>query len=371
MCRARPGPRCSNGGAKRIKSARQYHEQVTKSAESEEQRNGQLSDHTKRRLRNADNRLKAAQRVWLSTPKGQLELQDKIDTAEVELSKMSKGTKYSQTRALYNKQKRELEILQRTQRDSVEARKNQYADLHLVKGDVRNADPTQAERRRTRDANRARGGSVNKQGQPSLQREFDESVARDKAAAMAVQPWSEETYDRSATWVEEGTKTGWTSATNARPLPKHGKVIAPSQSRLVRLNTPDGQIVEGRADVHLTERNDGKYVVSQRLTVASSWEDASPIDATRQEVGHIIASKRGVNRTAGDDDKEFATRKEAETFFEKSKRSLNQRFVKDVARTGREGLVGRAHKHHEALQKRDWKVWPRYLEETGSKSETV
>lgn len=363
MCRARPGPRCSNQAAKRIKSARDYHANIAAKCEREEERSGEVSAATQRQMRNAQNRLKAAQRVWLGTPKGQEELQDKIDKAEKEFETMPKGTTYSKTRMVYNAQKRELKELRRTQEKAKNSRSEMYKDLHLVRGDIRpGASPTQGERRRSRDSARARGGSVNMVGQPSLQREFDEDMAKDRAAAMNVQSWDDETYDRANNWVEEGTRTGWYENIHARPNAKYGAKDAPTVSRSVRLNTPDGQIVEGRADVHLTKKG-SKYFVSERLTTASSWEDASPIDVTKQEIGHIIAAKRGVNRSKGDNVVEFKTKKEALAYQKRSQNALNQRFVKDVAKMGREGLVGRAHKHHEELQKRGFKVWPRYKED--------
>ena len=361
MCRARPGPRCSHGGELRYSRAEKHLKAMAAAHEAEGSLNdGKVSAERQRITDNAVRRLKAAEKVYFATPKGQKSLETNENTFTYMLTNMDRGTQYSNARREYNSVERQLKQARQARLEGVQSRKDQYADLHLVKGDVNPGFAQSGERRQARDETRARGGSISRLAQPMSQSDMDAAFAADPAGALEVKEWPEEVYDRAKNWVEKGTNTGWGENSRVRPKAEHGDRVAASVSRLVRLNTPDGQVVEGRADIHVTKNAAGKFVVSERLTVASSWEDASPIDVTTQEIGHIISARRGVNRRSGDKATEFSTQAEAESYARRTRNGLNQRFVKDVARQGREGFVGRAHKPHEALQKRGFAVWPRY-----------
>ena len=361
MCRARPGPRCSHGGELRFNRAIKHLKAMLTAHEAEGSLNdGKVAPERQRITDNAMRRLKAAEKVFFATPRGQKSLEENENTLTYMLSNMERGTRFSRARREYNSVERQLKQARQTRLDGVQSRKDQYADLHLVKGDVHPGFAQSGERRQARDEVRARGGAISRLAQPMSQSDMDATLAADPAGALEVKEWPEETYDRAKNWVEKGTNTGWGENALVRPKPEYGDRVAPSVSRLVRLNTPDGQVVEGRADIHVTKNSDGKFVVSERLVVASSWEDASPIDVTTQDIGHIITARVGVNRRAGDKATEFRTQAEAESYARRTRNGLNQRFVKDVARQGREAFVGRAHRAHEALQKRGFAVWPRY-----------
>jgi hypothetical protein len=361
MCRARPGPRCSNGGEIRFNRAIKHLKAMQLAHESEASLNeGKVSGERQRITDNAVRRLKAAEKVYFATPKGQLSLEDNENTLSYMLSNMDRGTPFSSARREYRSVERQLKQARQARLEGIQSRKDQYADLHLVKGDVHPGFAQSGERRQARDETRARGGNISRLAQPMTQSDMDATLVADPVGALEVKEWPSEVYDRAKNWVEKGTNTGWAENVYVRPDAAYGERIAPSISRLVRLNTPDGQVVEGRADIHVTKNGAGKYVVSERLTVASSWEDASPIDVTTQNIGHIISARRGVNRRAGDKATEFNTQAEAEAYARRTRHGLNQRFVKDVARQGREAFVGRAHRLHEALQKRGFAVWPRY-----------
>lgn len=361
MCRARPGPRCSNGGEIRFNRAIKHLKAMQVAHETEASMNdGKVAPERQRITDNAVRRLKAAEKVFFATPRGQKSLEDNENTLSYMLEKMDRGTQFSRARREYNSVERQLKQARQTRLEGIQSRKDQYADLHLVKGDVHPGFAQSGERRQARDQARARGANISRLAQPMTQADMDAAIAADPAGALEIKEWPDEVYDRAKNWVEKGTNTGWGENVYARPKPEYGERVAPSVSRLVRLNTPDGQVVEGRADIHVTKNSAGKYIVSERLTIASSWEDASPIDVTTQEIGHIISARRGVNRRAGGKATEFRTQAEAESYAKRTRNGLNQRFVKDVARQGREALVGRAHRAHEALQKRGFAVWPRY-----------
>lgn len=361
MCRARPGPRCSHGGELRFSRAMKHLKAMLTAHEAEGSLNdGKVAPERQRITDNALRRLKAAEKVFFATPRGQKSLEENENTFTYMLSNMDRGTRFSRARREYNSVERQLKQARQTRLEGIQSRKDQYADLHLVKGDVHPGFAQSGERRQARDEVRARGGAISRLAQPMTQSDMDATLAADPAGALEVKEWPEEVYDRAKNWVEKGTNTGWGENAQVRPKPEYGERVAPSVSRLVRLNTPDGQVVEGRADIHVTKNAAGKFVVSERLVVASSWEDASPIDVTTQDIGHIITARVGVNRRAGDKATEFRTQAEAESYARRTRNGLNQRFVKDVARQGREAFVGRAHRAHEALQKRGFAVWPRY-----------
>ena len=361
MCRARPGPRCSNGGEIRFNRAIRHLQAMTAAHEVEAAANGgRVSPERQRITDNAVRRLKAAERVFFATPKGQKSLEENENALEYMLQNMPHGTRFSRARREYNSVERQLKQARQTRLEGIQSRKDQYADLHLVKGDVRPGFAQSGERRQSRDQVRARGGNISPLAQPMTQADMDAAFAADPVGSLNISEWPDEVYGRANNWVEKGTNTGWGETTITRPKAEYGERVAPSLMRLVRLNTPDGQVVEGRADIHVTKNAAGKYIVSERLTVASSWEDASPIDVTAQDIGHIITARRGVNRRAGDKATEFNTLADAQNYAKRTRNGLNQRFVKDVARLGREAFVGRAHRIHETLQKRGFVVWPRY-----------
>lgn len=363
MCRSRPGPRCSNGGKIRITRAEKHLKQMQEVYDAEKSANdGTVTPARQRIFDNAVRRLEAAKKVYLATPAGAAKLQERIDQLEHKLGQISQGTPGSAARREYNSTVRELKLNRREQAEGIASRASSYQDLHLVKGDVRDRFPKDGERRRSRDEARARGMNVSANAQPTRQEVLDNALASDRVASLSVEAWPDEVYERANNWVEKGTNTGWAENNRVRPKAGLGTVVGSPVSRIVRLNLPDGQVVESRADVFVTKNSAGKYVVSEVMVLGTSFEDVSPIDVAPQEVGHIIASKRGVNRKHGSNTREFNTEAEAKAYSQKVKNSLNQRFVKDSAKLAREALIGRARKPHETLSKRGWVGWPRYAE---------
>lgn len=333
MCRPRTGPRCSNSGRIRRDRADKHLDKI-QARHDLEKANGNVSARTEKQLRNARRRKDAALRVWEATPKGHEEIQTNIDQLEHKLTVIPRGKPGTAERRVFNKTTRDLASAKKRLSDGVKSRKDQYAGYHM----------TESERRILREYAIAQGAHINKQAQPANHARMDDALAASKAEALELSQWNSDFYDNYAnSWVEKGTKTSWTENNRAQP-PKDAKGtrVVPSSSKAVRLNLPDGQVVEGRADVHVTKNTNNEYVVSERLTVASSWEDAAPIDVTTQEVGHIIASKRGINRKAQTAITKFSSRDEAVAHAEKLKRGTNQTLVKDTARLGREGFLGRA-----------------------------
>lgn len=362
MCRARPGPRCSNSGLiRQTRAESHFVDQQAKYNEEANNNGGVVSAQRQRAFDNAQHRLDAANRVWHATPKGMGSIQDKLDIEEHRLTNLPQGNPNTVARREYNATKREVSQLTKLHAEAVEFRKQSYADLKLVNGDVMPGFTKDAERRQSRDESRTRGGDISKNAQPLINDAFDGRIAEEKSVALNMKQWTEEDYSRASHWVERGTDTGWGTNGRLRPAPGSGTSEGPAVTRMVRENTPDGQVVEGRADIHLTKKGN-KFLVSSTLTVASSFEDASPIDVTTQEQGSLIAGKRGLNRKTIRDTKEFTTKAEAEKFVKSTRNSLNQTFHKDVAKLGRDGIVGRAKKPHSALQNRGWVVWPRYAE---------
>lgn len=363
MCRSRPGPRCSNGGKIRITRAEKHLKAMQEVYDAEKSANGGTVTPARQRIYdNAVRRLEAAKKVYLATPAGAAKLQETIDQLEHKLTRIPRGNPNTPERREYNATERALKQNKREQAEGLAFRASSYQDLHLVKGDVRDRFPKEGERRQARDEARARGMNVSGNAQPTRQEILDNVLASDRVSSLSVEAWPDEAYERAGNWVEKGTNTGWQENSRVRPKAGLGTVVGTPTSRIVRLNLPDGQIVESRADVFVTKNSAGKYVASETIVVSSSFEDASPIDVSPATVGHIIASKRGVNRKHGTNTREFNTEAEAKAYAQKIKNSLNQRFVKDSAKLAREALIGRARKPHEALSKRGWVGWPRYAE---------
>lgn len=353
MCRPRTGPRCSNSGRIRLDRAKNNLAKAQAKHDSEKAA-GKVSARTEKQLKNARLRMDAANRVWESTPKGHEDIQHNIDKLRHQLTVLPEGTTGSADRRVLNRTKRELKSAERRLEDGIQSRKNQYRGYHK----------TEAERRALREYAQSQGAGINKRAQPgtATYEDMDKALAADKASALVLEQWDNEFYDDCAnSWVEKGSKTAWEANPNVRP-PKEGEGerVATPTSKAVRLNTPDGQIVEARADVFVTKSKSGEYLVTDRLTVASSWEDAAPIDVTTQEVGHIIASKRGVNRKPQQETVSFKTEREALSYANKVRNSVNQTLVVDSAKLGREAFIGRAKKFHIPLMNRGFVIYPRY-----------
>ncbi len=304
MCRHRPGPRCSNAGRIRYSKAlenylRRKKQFINEVKSSKTQKPGYRIN---RQFRTAEQRLIAAERVFDSTNLGQKEIEQLIK---------------KKTRKI--KQIQDKPYLSRTQEEQkkliVNREISRRLGYRLEKGKSRRTESNQdlqefgSMRRYLRDISRMAGGEQGARGKyVNDVNELARLIAYTQSTSVQERvkykaddfytPVDKEKAKRAKTWVE-GTSI-FINNKNVRP-PKSiaGKSISQqkvkdSKSCFTRMNMPDGTVVEGRKDIHLTG-DENSYYVTMRLSSVSSWEDVSPIDVTQQPMGHLFKDSASAN----------------------------------------------------------------------------
>lgn len=371
MCRARPGPRCSYDAGKRHLKAVNNHNWLTQKVEWYVDQGRTPPKRLRVRYNLGVRRLEAAQRVWWSTPRGQEELKENIEqiteTLEAQYPHGAPDVLESDAFSEYSVLIAEQERFTLAKEEGRTHRINSLADMKLSSAD---------ERRSLRQQTTARGGRISANAHP-VSAEVAAGIAEGlEVESLRLRAWNEHDVARASSWVEQGADPGLVDNNRLRPvrtvrdeegslIPVGDKVegISP-RSRLIRLNTPDGQVVEGRHDFHLTKNSRNEYVVTVRSMVGSSWEDASPIDVTRQQVGHIISdSSRHMSQH-----KQFVGKstslEEAKEIFNNAQSEFDA--AKVTAIIGRDRVVHSARRSNDTLQRRGINVWHRYAPDTSA-----
>lgn len=289
MCRARPGPRCSNSGRKRHLAAKKNLQKAQSRAEAFESDNKPIPEKVASNLRDAQLRMEQANRVFYATPAGQEQLASEIKDLQDSLPKRkpspSKKGALKKWNATQENIKRKNELL----KEGIARRSDSYNDYHEFIGER----PILRQEAINRGAELSPRAQRNKSG-------IDYTTG--DPAKVKLEEFTDEQLNRAHTWVETGADGEWESNDKARSPKKIdgediGKMAADPISKMTRLSMPDGTVTEGRHDLHITENDEGKFVVSLRTTVATSFEDASPVDKNTQELGHLLSNTRGKDVT--------------------------------------------------------------------------
>lgn len=366
MCRARPGPRCSYDARKRQAKAEHNFAILEDMRRTAESGGRQLTKRRRLRYELAVRRLEASQRVFWSTPEGQRSLEEQIGSAKEVLTNEFNNRRPRRSNPRHSEYLELQSVVERNgiaKEEALTHRQNSLRDMQLVRPE---------ERRSLRQQATARGGKIGSNAHPisevSAQRMRD--MGEVESSRLSLREWNADDVARASSWVEHGGDPGFVENPRLRPVKSvrdnDGQMIDVGskiedytpQSRLIRLNTPDGQVVEGRHDVHLTKNDAGDYVVTIKSTVGSSWEDASPIDVTRQQVGHIISdttlattkSKQLVGKTRN--------KAEALRIARHAMRDFDAPRV--TALMGRDRVVNAGKRNGTSLQRRGINVWHRY-----------
>lgn len=374
MCRERPGPRCSDTGERRFNRALTHFTAVSQRYEAALLRADGDPSRVRARLRKqmskAQNRLNAAQQVYWATPRGQALLRERVESYQDRLdTQFPSGEPDSSNRVAHLRWSNlNNSIVRDTNRidEGIARRASGYADLHMVKG----------ERRVLRQQATVRGGHLGPNAHPLTPERAAALRESLTASGVKLREWGVDEVARAGNWVEHGSDTGFVEHATARTfrvgrdeegnrIEVGNKVpgVAPL-SRLMRVNSPDGQVVEGRHEVFVTQNQSGKYVVSVRSRAVASWEDAAPIDQTKQDLGHLISStapSRAVESKhihAVSDTLEGAIAKRDEAV-------RIHRSAQVTAAMGRDSLVSRAGRRSLPLQRRGIVVWHRYVDPQG------
>lgn len=299
MCRKRPGPRCSDEGYKRYSKAVRNLKTVRGDFDDEQVQ--QLSAYEQRKIRNAEHRLEAAKRVFYATPRGQEHLREQIADNLAERTSLNR----SRTREA-NQRRRKLTTLVASQeaalRDGIQRRADSYADYHMVEKNN--------ERRQLREQAFARGGEMSAIAHPLRDPALIEARMQEVSdAPITLEDYPNEVYDRAASWTEAYAEPY--DNPNAPSLPRTARIKGgdgtsveigepvegvPVKTVHLRINAPDGSVTEAAFHHYVCKNSRGKYTSVYRAASATSWEDASPIDVTQQELGHMLtdsASSRG------------------------------------------------------------------------------
>lgn len=368
MCRERPGPRCSDGGWKRYQKAKTNFELVNASYQSSLEQHSGDTERVPRRLRakmsRASNRLNAAQQVYWATPHGQDELRERQGRYQAQLdSNFPSGAPEDESTSEYLRWKNLDSSVRRTEKrinEGIERRRGSYSDLKLVKG----------ERRVLREQATARGGHLGRNAHPLSEANATSMREQLDAHGVSLREWNEDDVSRASSWVEHGSDASFRANTTVRPFQQGrdedgnrvqlGRVLDDVKpvSRTIRVNSPDGQVVEARHDIFLTKNDNGQYIVSVRSRAVSSWEDASPIDNTKQDLGHLLTDRRLSHVESKHVYSVSTSKAEAKRSMTQAKRS--HRSAQVTALMGRDILTARAARRSTSLQRRGIVIWHRF-----------
>lgn len=365
MCRARPGPRCSHGGRIRIARARRWYNTIYERYQRQ-LAEGRLTARTRRQFSRASLRLNAAQAVYWATPEGQNELREKIERDTEALYARFPSDPPEEGTSAHMRYTRMVNVIERSRKrleEGITRRAESYKDLALVR-----AERTELRRQAT-----ARGGRISKNAQPLSVENAARIREGMERAGLPLREWTSEDVARAGSWVERGADPGFVANSSVRPfvsardedgvMVRAGSTAEVAESRLLRMNMPDGTLVESRTDMFVSQNADGKYVVGAKIRTASSWEDVSPIDEAKQDLGHLI-SRNNVGRSEA----KFvvgvaSSREEAVQMMERAKQDFDA--PKVSALMARDALTSRAARRNVPLQRRGWVVWQRYVDPAG------
>lgn len=293
MCRARPGPRCSNSGLRRHDAARKNLNKTQQQVNDHQQEFGEDSPIPEKlagTLRNAELRMEQANRVFYATPAGQEHLTSQIKEIQDSLPKRKPSPSKVGARKLWEDKHAKIKELDSQLQEGIARRGDSYLDYH----EFIDERPTLRQEAINRGAELSPRAQRNKSG-------IDYTTG--KPAKVELDDLTDAQLARAGSWVETGADGNWEKNSNIRPPKKIdgeniGEKATDSLTKMTRLSMPDGSVAEGRSDFHVTKNNDGKYILSLRTTVATSFEDASPVDKNTQELGHLLKNTRGKDVTA-------------------------------------------------------------------------
>lgn len=289
MCRARPGPRCSNSGRKRHAAARKNLQKAQAKADAFASDDKPMPERVASNLHNAQLRMEQANRVFYATPAGQEQLAAEIKELQNSLPKRKPSPSKKGALKKWRNTQSNIERKNNLLKEGIARRSDSYKDYH----EFIEERPTLRQEAINRGAELSPRAQRNKSG-------IDYTTG--DPAKVKLDSFTDEQLDRAYTWVETGADGEWDTNDTARSPKKIdgeniGKMAADPISKMTRLSMPDGSVTEGRHDLHITENDEGKFVVSLRTTVATSFEDASPVDKNTQELGHLLSKTRGKDVT--------------------------------------------------------------------------
>lgn len=342
MCRPRPGPRCSSTATRRIDAARKHLEAMYISYNAELESKGKVSSERTRYLENAECRLQAAETVFFATPKGQSELVDKIAILEHQLAVHPPGELGDKDWVKAQLWRSQLAQTREQAEQGVRDRENAYRDLKLVATDPKPAYAQNSAVQEDYRQAKSRGDRTSRLEQPMTQEAMDAMWRDDPATAEALVMWSDEEFARADSWVEQGASVPWSKNKKIdKPEAAEGKIVEVPETTTLRVNLPDGQIAEGKADSFLT--HDGEeYLVTEQMEVASTWEDASPRDHTNRDLGYVLSKAKNVSRRKWQKTSRFGSLDQAKDYLASSRKRLQRMFPFLLAKLARSAFIQRA-----------------------------
>ena len=291
MCRARPGPRCSNSGRRRHRAARKNLKKAQLQAQefNNDSNDNPMPDKVASNLHNAQLRMEQANRVFYATPAGQEYLAEQIKEVQDSLPKRKPSPSKQGALRLWEEKQGKIERYDKLLKEGIKRRSDSYKDYH----EFISERPVLRQEAINRGAEFSPRAQRNKSG-------IDYTTGDPQK--VKLEDLNDDQLQRASTWIETGADSAWRKEEATRPPKKiNGEEIgtkaADSLTKMTRLSMPDGSVVEGRHDIHITENKEGNYVVSMRTTVATSFEDASPVDKNTQKLGHMLINTRGKDAT--------------------------------------------------------------------------
>lgn len=296
MCRARLGPRCSNDARRRIDKAVENFNRVEElvfEAKSERR----YDQSWERRYRDSVYRLRQAEQVWNTSKVGLDELELQTEDARQLWESIKDSEDFS---AL---DKREAKKTYIALRDTLEYSK------HLRAEGLKQSRLDKGARSKLRLETVRRGGEQSFTGRP-LRPETAEARREELGPPSGIRLAHYDPEERvfHPSW-QDASVNGQNNYRvperhpifphNVRITREDGTRLDPrgfssefTHTKVNRINSPDGNLIEYQHTYSVVKTAEGKYALIELLRTDSSWEDVSPGDTTQQPLGHLLEGSR-------------------------------------------------------------------------------
>lgn len=296
MCRARLGPRCSGDALKRIDKAVENFQRIEELVH-EARRSRTYDESWKRRYQDSIYRLRQAEQVWNTSKRGLDELGLQVEEARQLWESVKDSEDFS---ALDKREIRKTYVaLRDTLRYSTHLRAEGLKQSRLDKG----------QRSELRLETVRRGGEQSFTGRP-LRPETAAARREELGSPSGIRLSQYDPEERvfHPSW-QDASVNGQNNyrVPQRHPVFPHNTIISRgdgtrlnprafeaefTHTKLNRINSPDGNLIEYQHTYSVVKTEDGKYALIELLRTDSSWEDVSPGDTTQQPLGHLLEGSR-------------------------------------------------------------------------------
>lgn len=316
MCRSKSrgsGRRCSHGAFLRFKRAVERNKEIQKEVNDHKDRFGDKPLPKRLAIQSLKmrERMHQATKIYYSSHAGRQDLQNQYNNLVTEADRVKRNKKKGSSKTADKIMKRAKSI-QRELDKHTKIAQTQTKSTKILESKVTYADGTEVvdvslspngTKNRVLDEKMAitmmrhfSGDPVNMQAQKASPEYAEDHKDLSKVKNLVIPSWRDggekESFVRenARDWVDG--ETGWDKS-NARPNIKGGTGVGEPQTKFMRINSPDGTIVETKLDAQVIKTKDG-YVPVVKKTVAVAFMNTSPIDKTGMKRGVLMNKNVGV-----------------------------------------------------------------------------